>query len=103
MGTGYSCLGLIDKIITIHYLFSQENIGLKHLDVSMNGFGIEGAQAIAEAIKINRTLLELDISRNRIPEAAGSVLGQSLKVNETMKVFKVNPLKILQFFSSHFV
>ena len=36
-------------------------MGLKILDLSWNGFGNEGAQAIGEALKFNGSLQELDI------------------------------------------
>ena len=36
-------------------------MGLKILDLSWNGFGNEGAQAVGEALKFNGSLEELDI------------------------------------------
>ena len=40
----------------------KSNQMLKKLNLSYNGFGTEGAVALAEALKINTTLTHLDIT-----------------------------------------
>ena len=40
----------------------QENVYLKILNLSWNGFGDDGCYAISEALKVNTTLEELDLT-----------------------------------------
>ena len=40
----------------------KANQMLKVLNLSYNGFGNEGAMALADALKVNSTLTELDIT-----------------------------------------
>ena len=43
-------------------MYQQENITLKILNLAWNGFGNDGALAMAEALKVNSSLLELDLT-----------------------------------------
>ena len=43
-------------------LYKQENVYLKILNLSWNGFGDDGCYAISEALKVNTTLEELDLT-----------------------------------------
>ena len=45
------------------FIFSfQSNVFMKKLNLSWNGFGLEGATALQDALKGNSVLKELDIS-----------------------------------------
>lgn len=55
----------------------------------MAGLGQEGSEAMAKALKENRTLVELDISMNRINVEGAQALGRGVKENDTLKVLKV--------------
>lgn len=48
------------SIDTFFYVF-QENVFLRILDLSFNGFGKEGASALGQALKENNVLEELNI------------------------------------------
>ncbi|XP_072479271.1 leucine-rich repeat-containing protein 74A isoform X1 [Notamacropus eugenii] len=80
-----------------HFLCSsQVNITLKTLDVSWNGFGNEGAQALGEALKVNSTLAYLDISSNHLNNEGAIKLGKGLELNETLRILKMsqNPVTV---------
>lgn len=68
----------------------QENLSIKQLDLSWNGFGNEGALAMAETLKFNGTLLELDMSNNRITNEGAAVMSKGLEVNDSLKLLKVS-------------
>ena len=63
----------------------QENIGLKDLNISWNGFTDDGAVAMAEALTVNGTLVNLDMSSNRIKGAGFLALCTSLKQNTALR------------------
>ena len=67
----------------------QENVGLKSLNVSFNGFGTEGTYVMAQAIANNRTLKHLDMSKNRITDIDITQLTKQLKNNETLETLRV--------------
>lgn len=73
----------------ISSIFFQENVGLKSFNLAMAGLGQEGSEAMAKALKENRTLVELDISMNRINVEGAQALGRGVKENDTLKVLKV--------------
>lgn len=62
---------------------------LKHLDLSWNGFGNEGALALGEALKFNNTLVYLDLSNNRISDEGVGMLCRGLETNDTLRTLKV--------------
>lgn len=62
---------------------------MKTFNLAMAGLGQEGAEAMAKALKENRTLLELDISLNRINLEGAQALARGIKENDTLKVLKV--------------
>lgn len=64
-------------------------MGLRRVRFTMAGLGKLGAQAIMEALKHNRTLIELDISFNRIPIEGANFIAAGLRHNDTLKVLKV--------------
>ena len=69
--------------------FHQENLSIKRLDVSWNGFGNEGSLAMAEALKFNSTLQWLDMSNNRIADEGALLISKGLEVNDSLKILKV--------------
>uniref|UniRef100_A0A8C9W539 Leucine rich repeat containing 74A n=1 Tax=Scleropages formosus TaxID=113540 RepID=A0A8C9W539_SCLFO len=66
-------------------LKNQVNITLKHLDLSWNGFGNEGALALGEALKYNDTLVHLDLSHNRVTNEGARTLCRGLEINDTLR------------------
>ena len=48
--------------MTVNLLLVQANQMLKVVNLSSNGFSNDGVTAIADALKINSSLLELDIT-----------------------------------------
>lgn len=62
---------------------------MKRLNISFNGFGREGSQGLALALKKNRTLQELDLSYNRMVDEDIQVLAKGLKENDTLKTLVV--------------
>lgn len=62
---------------------------LKHLDLSWNGFGNEGALALGEALKFNNTLVYLDLGNNRINDEGVGMLCRGLETNDTLRTLKV--------------
>ena len=71
-------------------LILQENFGLKEVDISMNGFGLEGAKALGEAIKNNRTLLKLDAMFCRLPVHGSYSLSDGLQTNDILQQLNVS-------------
>ena len=67
-----------------NFFFLQENVGLKHLNVCMNGFGLEGAKALEEALRQNHTLLSLNISYCRIPLEGAPHIASGLQHNDCL-------------------
>lgn len=62
---------------------------LKHLDLSWNGFGNEGALAMGEALKFNNTLVHLNLNNNRLTNEGVGMLCRGLEFNDTLRVLKV--------------
>lgn len=65
------------------------NVTLKKLDLSMNGFGNEGATALSEVLRLSSCLVYLDISGNDIGNEGASKLSRALEYNESLRVLKV--------------
>ncbi|VTJ77271.1 Hypothetical predicted protein [Marmota monax] len=70
-------------------LCHQGNVTLMKLDVSMNGFGNEGALALGEVLRLNNHLTHLDVSGNDIGNEGVSRLSRGLESNEGLQVLKV--------------
>lgn len=71
----------------------QENVSLKVLLLSMNGFSNRGAEALAQALEVNRTLEEVDITYNRIYDGGAVKLAQAIHKNEVLKYLYVSEPK----------
>lgn len=65
---------------------------LKKLDVSMNGFGNEGALALGDVLRLNSCLVYINISSNGITNEGASRISKGLEVNESLQVLKVDSL-----------
>lgn len=68
----------------------QDNVGLKYLEISMNGFGLEGARALEGALKENKYLTDLNISYCRIPDEAAVHIAGGLQHNDTLENLNVS-------------
>ncbi|KJE90509.1 hypothetical protein CAOG_01819 [Capsaspora owczarzaki ATCC 30864] len=62
------------------------NTSLTELSLVKIDLGDAGARAIAEAIRVNRTLTELNLSRNQIGPVGAQSLAAALKVNKKVEV-----------------
>ncbi|KJE91288.1 TKL protein kinase, variant 1 [Capsaspora owczarzaki ATCC 30864] len=60
------------------------NTGVTTLVLGENQIGDAGAQAIGEALKVNRTLTELLLSENQIGDAGAQAVADALKVNTSL-------------------
>ncbi|XP_070297645.1 leucine-rich repeat-containing protein 74A-like, partial [Salvelinus sp. IW2-2015] len=65
------------------------NVTLKQLDLSWNGFGSAGAQALGEALRHNNTLVHLDLSNNRVSDEGTALLCNGLAANDSLRVLRV--------------
>ena len=83
-----------------HWL--QVNMTLKQLDLSYNGFGNIGAQALGEALHHNSTLVLLDVGSNRISDEGTRVLFQGLATNDSLRVLRVGGSGLLSWVAGLF-
>lgn len=67
---------------------------LKHLDLSWNGFGNEGALALGEALKFNNTLVRLNLNNNRITNEGVGMLCRGLEHNDTLEILQVEAVEV---------
>ncbi len=58
-------------------------------NVAMNGFSVEGAAALALALKTNCTLTDVDITCNRIFDVGAMEISKALLKNETLRFLRV--------------
>lgn len=65
------------------------------LDLSWNGFGMEGCHEMGKSLLRNRTLTHLDLSANRVSFDAFRQLLRGVVHNKVLKVLKVWRLEIL--------
>ena len=67
----------------------QSNTELQSLNLSWNGFGMEGCHEMGKTLKTNKSLTELDLSSNRVCFDAFRLLLQGLVNNTTLQILKV--------------
>lgn len=67
----------------------QKNVAMKKLNISWNGFAVQGAKGLGRALVENRTLLQLDVSNNRLEAKAVGELLKGLKQNDSLDSLKV--------------
>ncbi|KAK1941238.1 NLR family CARD domain-containing protein 3 [Phytophthora citrophthora] len=60
--------------------------GLQHWDLEFKSIGVDGAEAIAELLKTNKSLTNLSLSRNQIGDGGVEKLAQGLSENTTSGV-----------------
>ena len=60
------------------------NTNVKTLDLTWNSIGVDGAMAIAEALKSNETLQTLHLTNNRIEDDGATALAEALTYNSTL-------------------
>ena len=75
---------------TLLILCLQENVSVKVLNLSWNGFEDEGASAMGKALAHNGVLQELDISCNRLSPQGFLDLLKGLGKNETLQTLRVS-------------
>jgi Ran GTPase-activating protein (RanGAP) involved in mRNA processing and transport len=68
---------------------------LKEINFAMNGFGDEGALAVAEVLMRSTTLYVLDVSYNRISTPGASAIGKALEQNDALRTLRVIQLLFL--------
>ena len=68
--------GLTDS--DIRALFSDTEITAKTLNLGKNNLSPEGAQVVAKALAVNRTVTHLDLSYNRIGDVGAVALAEAL-------------------------
>ena len=76
-------------------VFSQENVLLKSLNLSMNGLSTPGSLFLGETLKKNEALTYLDISFNRIYDEGAAHLAKGLEKNERLHNLIVSTLKLV--------
>ncbi len=69
--------------------FKKENVRLKKINLSFNGFDTDGGKALAEVIKYNSSLQELNISNTRLTAECAASIANSLQINESLKILIV--------------
>ena len=60
------------------------------LEVNRNNVGVEGAKALAEALKTNTALTSLDLYRNSVGDEGAKALAESLKTNTALTSLNLN-------------
>jgi hypothetical protein len=58
---------------------------LKVLSLSGNNIGVDGALALAEVLKVNKSLIHLDVRRNKIGVVGATALFKALDLNTTLR------------------
>lgn len=66
----------------------QSNCRLREINLAMNGFGDEGALAVAELLKRSTTLHVIDISFNRISQIGATAIGKALDQNDALRTLR---------------
>ena len=57
---------------------------LTKIDLYGNAFGVEGAKAIGEALKVNTSLIEIILLGNYMDAEGAKAIGEALKVNTSL-------------------
>ena len=64
--------------------FAERMKGESSMKLSFKNIGDEGAKAIGEALKSNKTLTNLDVRHNKIQSEGAKAIGRALKSNKTL-------------------
>ncbi len=70
------------------------NTTVAELNLGWNKMGVAGAQAIGEALKVNTAVTELYLYSNQIGDAGAQAIGEALKVNTTVTELKLDDNEI---------
>ncbi|CAM4772627.1 unnamed protein product, partial [Rotaria magnacalcarata] len=62
---------------------------LTTLSLHTNQIGDNGAQQLAEALKLNKSLTWLNLQNNQITDSGAHLVGEALKHNKTLKVLYI--------------
>ncbi|WAQ99763.1 LR74A-like protein, partial [Mya arenaria] len=70
------------------------NSTLETLNLSWNGFGLEGCHELGKALKVNRSITDLDLSANRVNFDCFKLILRGLKRNNSVITLKIghNPI-----------
>jgi len=68
----------------------ERRCGVSTLDLKLNFIGERGGQALGQALRSNRTLMEIDLDRNRIGDQGAFAIGSALQINRTIKRVNLN-------------
>ncbi|XP_004343810.1 hypothetical protein CAOG_07086 [Capsaspora owczarzaki ATCC 30864] len=66
-------------------LYDQVKKASGQLDLDDNQIGVAEAQAIAEALKVNTTLIKISLQENQIGDAGAQAIAEALRANTTLK------------------
>jgi len=69
--------------------FLKQMEGKTELNLNCTKMGGAEASALAEALKVNKTLTRLEIDNNGIGDAGASALAEALKVNKTLMALSI--------------
>lgn len=76
---------------------------LEYLNIGQNYIGYEGAEALSNALKTHKYLIELDISDNNITSLGANYIGEMLKMTKSISYLNVNDNNINIYECSIFV
>ncbi len=62
----------------------KENHSITDVDLSRNLIGVNGAIALAEAIKINKSITSISLSNNNISDEGAIALAEAIKINKSI-------------------
>jgi Ran GTPase-activating protein (RanGAP) involved in mRNA processing and transport len=85
-------IGFIDRAALADAL--KVNKTLTTLYLTLNRFSAEDVEALADALKVNKTLTTLDLSFNKINAKGAEALADALKVNKTLTKLRLAGNKI---------
>lgn len=73
------------KVLSVALKIVDHSAAVKKLDLSENDFGIEGVEALAEALKSNMTLREIYLDNNKIGRWGVEALTDALNQNTVLR------------------
>ena len=77
-------------VVITYFPLQKENVSVKTLDISMNGIGRDGAEAIGHALKHNRTMRMLKMRACRVNVDGLVLLFTRMNGNDTLKHIDVS-------------
>jgi len=73
----------------------QKNSNLEVLNLSWNGFGMEGCHELGKALKVNAAITDLDLAANRVNYDCFKLILRGLKKNKTVRKLRVRLLRFI--------